>query len=94
VAEARVCLGETDACGHEAGNSASANGSPGCDDPGCCADVCAVDPYCCVDTWDENCAVDAAEICGLALCPWDVDGDGVVGVLDFLALLAHWGPCP
>jgi hypothetical protein len=25
---------------------------------------------------------------------WDVDGDGMVGVTDFLALLAAWGPCP
>ncbi|MHC4219916.1 MAG: hypothetical protein ACYSU7_15850, partial [Planctomycetota bacterium] len=25
--------------------------------------------------------------------PIDLDGDGVVGVLDFLALLAAWGPC-
>ena len=24
----------------------------------------------------------------------DVDADGVVGILDFLALLAAWGPCP
>ena len=24
----------------------------------------------------------------------DVDGDGIVGVLDFLALLNAWGPCP
>ncbi|MHC4421995.1 MAG: agmatine deiminase family protein [Planctomycetota bacterium] len=24
----------------------------------------------------------------------DIDGDGVVGVLDFLALLSAWGPCP
>lgn len=24
----------------------------------------------------------------------DLDGDGVVGILDFLALLAVWGPCP
>ena len=24
----------------------------------------------------------------------DLDGDGVVGILDFLALLAAWGPCP
>jgi hypothetical protein len=23
----------------------------------------------------------------------DVDGDGVVGILDFLALLGDWGPC-
>ena len=24
----------------------------------------------------------------------DLDGDGVVGIIDFLALLAVWGPCP
>ncbi|MHC4218278.1 MAG: endonuclease/exonuclease/phosphatase family protein [Planctomycetota bacterium] len=27
-------------------------------------------------------------------CYGDVDADGTVGVLDFLALLADWGPCP
>ncbi|MHC4099278.1 MAG: S8 family serine peptidase [Planctomycetota bacterium] len=26
--------------------------------------------------------------------PGDLDGDGVVGILDFLAMLARWGPCP
>ncbi|MCH8150837.1 MAG: hypothetical protein IH830_00505 [Planctomycetes bacterium] len=26
--------------------------------------------------------------------PGDLDGDGVVGILDLLALLAAWGPCP
>ncbi|MHC4211308.1 MAG: hypothetical protein ACYSWT_16525 [Planctomycetota bacterium] len=26
--------------------------------------------------------------------PADIDNDGVVGVLDFLQLLAAWGPCP
>ncbi len=29
-----------------------------------------------------------------ASIPGDVDGDGVIGILDFLALLAAWGPCP
>ena len=27
------------------------------------------------------------------LCPWDLDGSGVVGVGDFLILLGVWGPC-
>lgn len=27
-------------------------------------------------------------------CPADVDNDGNVGVLDFLQVLAAWGPCP
>ena len=25
--------------------------------------------------------------------PADLDGDGTVGILDLLALLANWGPC-
>ena len=28
------------------------------------------------------------------LCPSDVDGDGIVGTSDLLALLAAWGACP
>ena len=27
-------------------------------------------------------------------CPSDISGDGLVGIDDFLALLAAWGPCP
>ena len=27
------------------------------------------------------------------LCPSDVDGDGEVGIVDFLTLLADWGKC-
>ncbi|MHC4786788.1 MAG: hypothetical protein ACYTE6_12595, partial [Planctomycetota bacterium] len=27
-------------------------------------------------------------------CPWDLDDDGVVGVTDFLELLAVWGAGP
>ncbi len=27
-------------------------------------------------------------------CPWDLDGDGAVGMTDLLALLAAWGPAP
>jgi hypothetical protein len=27
-------------------------------------------------------------------CPWDIDGDGMVSVTDFLELLAAWGPNP
>ena len=27
-------------------------------------------------------------------CPWDLDGDGLVGITDFLALLAEWGTAP
>lgn len=27
-------------------------------------------------------------------CPWDLDGDGEVGITDFLELLAEWGAAP
>ncbi len=27
-------------------------------------------------------------------CPWDLDGNAVVGVSDLLSLLGSWGPCP
>ena len=29
----------------------------------------------------------------LPACPADGDDDGTVGILDFLAVLADWGPC-
>ena len=32
--------------------------------------------------------------CPFAACPGDIDGDGTVGITDFLALLAAWGPNP
>jgi choice-of-anchor B domain-containing protein len=42
--------------------------------------------------------VDAFQIvsidCGSGAVFGDLDGDGVVGVTDFLELLAAWGPCP
>ena len=31
---------------------------------------------------------------GVQTTPWDLDGDGVVGILDLLILLSSWGPCP
>ena len=42
-----------------------------------------------VGTASEGIAVVAVETAGSG----DVDGDGTVGILDFLELLAAWGPC-
>ena len=35
----------------------------------------------------------AAYLFDASSCPWDLDGNTVVGVSDFLSLLASWGPC-
>ena len=32
--------------------------------------------------------------CPIPVCPGDIDGDGTVGITDFLDLLAAWGPNP
>lgn len=37
--------------------------TPYCDDPACCATVCAQDPYCCISGWDAFCAAYALERC-------------------------------
>ena len=43
-----------------------------------------------VGTASEGVAVVSIE----TAAPGDIDGAGVVGILDFLELLAAWGPCP
>ena len=48
-----------------AGSCFKANGTPGCSQLECCETVCAVDPLCCTDAWDEGCKTMANELCGL-----------------------------
>jgi hypothetical protein len=55
-------------CGGVCGVSGGANccqpsNSPGCADANCCLAVCVLDPFCCVEVWDEFCANIAAEGC-------------------------------
>ena len=38
--------------------------------------------------------IDDVEIWAVSICPADVVADGVVNVLDFLAVVAAWGNCP
>ncbi len=40
-------------------NSCFATGGPGCNDPTCCAAVCAIDPFCCQVLWDGICVSEA-----------------------------------
>jgi parallel beta-helix repeat protein len=38
--------------------------------------------------------IDMSAHCPIPVCPADCDGNGIVNVVDFLALLAAWGTCP
>jgi hypothetical protein len=51
-------------CGESSGNCFTANGTPGCNAPQCCAAVCEIDPTCCNTAWDAACAQQANETCG------------------------------
>jgi hypothetical protein len=43
---------------------------------------------------DDNNGNGTPDECESSSCPGDLDGDGEVGITDFLALLAAWGPNP
>ncbi|MFM8698247.1 MAG: hypothetical protein ACKOF7_06200, partial [Phycisphaerales bacterium] len=73
---------------------------PGCNDPTCCATVCAIDPSCCSGAWDQTCATIASQNCTICTgggtpsdCPGDINRDGWVNGLDLGLLLGDWGPC-
>jgi hypothetical protein len=52
------------ACGSTAAGSCyTANTTPGCNNPTCCASVCLADPFCCNTRWDEFCAARAESTC-------------------------------
>ncbi|MCA9286587.1 MAG: hypothetical protein KDA22_15285 [Phycisphaerales bacterium] len=57
-----TCSGSEPACGDpDAGDCCADNGSPYCDDEACCLAVCALDSFCCENTWDQICADEAAQ---------------------------------
>ena len=64
---AGLCNGSFDACAADAGSCATghADGAGGCDATDCCNTVCMLDPFCCVDTWDDICAQTALSACFL-----------------------------
>ena len=60
VKEAAICFSS---CGPGAGDCLTDNGTPGCEDVSCCAEVCRRDPYCCQVGWDQECVPLANEWC-------------------------------
>ena len=54
-------LGRTQ-CG-STGSCFASKTTPGCADVTCCERVCALDPFCCQNTWDAQCAIEAEASC-------------------------------
>ncbi len=44
--------------------------------------------------WDWVRLSQTGHLCAAACLAADIDGDGAVGIGDFLLILAQWGPCP
>jgi subtilisin-like proprotein convertase family protein len=93
-----ICANEAQAkcgfavCGVTPNSCAEPHGQPGCSDPLCCKKVCIVDPFCCDVAWDALC-VDQAVAKGCAEkgpCPEDIDGNGIVNVVDLVTLVLDW----
>jgi len=83
AADARLRLGRRQAwgapsfgCGPDGGDCCTANGSPGCQDVPCCAQVCALDPFCCDVQWDDICASVAVALCATCADPGATIIDG------------------
>ena len=70
----------------------------------CVGGACCLNDCCIVVALEENCIAAGgtyqgdSTTCDAARCPdpcpADIDGDGNVGINDFLDLLAAWGRCP
>lgn len=80
-----------DVCGGAEGACSLPHGGLGCDDPACCAAVCAIDPACCVDGWDSLCVEQAIPACGLTPPANDLCAEAIdvpLGSTSFTSLLA------
>ena len=72
-----TCEGCPEDCGEcpEPGDCCAATAGVGCSDAACADAVCAIDPFCCVEAWDELCAEAALEACAICAPPEPVCGD-------------------
>ncbi len=85
-----VCEPDED-CTSCAEDCGEANGTPACGDADCTAAVCAIDPFCCDNSWDSICAGEAQDLC--AVC--QICGDGSCGDgEDCAACPIDCGACP
>jgi len=64
----QICVNEAlDLCGNcgdgAAGSCFVVHATPGCNDAACCAQICALDAFCCNSSWDSLCVDEAQELC-------------------------------
>ena len=91
-----TCVGEASlvcdgaGCTPTLGSCFVARPTAGCGDPACCAEVCLLDPICCLVAWDELCVAAASDACGPPPSA-DLDGNGRVDGADLAMILAAWG---
>ncbi|MEE2894596.1 MAG: zinc-dependent metalloprotease family protein [Planctomycetota bacterium] len=77
-------------CGEPESGSAFLNKpEPGSDALACCEEICPIDPFCCSNRWDDQCAARAALTCG-GWCAGDLNFDGKVAGDDLGLLVAEW----
>jgi hypothetical protein len=53
------------ACGSATASCTSPHAGGGCENVGCCEEVCGVNPLCCTAGWDSSCVALAVSECGL-----------------------------
>lgn len=67
-------------CGLEtAGNCFTEHDTPSCRDGRCCAQVCAIDPLCCSESWDSSCIELADDPAQASVCKRTVCGASNAG---------------
>jgi len=69
-----VITGDAGACGSSTESCTEVHATPGCNNAGCCVQVCDFEPFCCDVEWDEFCVASAVDICGLYV--YDCPGGG------------------
>ncbi len=91
-----LCVsGATTLCVNTCGGSLAndccvAHVNPSCNDAVCCSAVCAIDSYCCNNSWDSICANEARVMCKQC-CATDLNFDGITDAADLSILLSGWG---
>lgn len=75
--ETETCESCPNDCGECEGGCCSAHDDVGCTDPECAEFICGMDPYCCENSWDNQCAEEALQYCPVCEGEFPYCGDAV-----------------